>query len=195
MGFSRGPQAHSLFTSNIPSDPPSPNPLHTSWTPPESTLYKNKNSNFSALGLDRDLGVSQGSKNHSLPNSDPPTPFHKSCPPKKNTLNKNSKFLALGLDRDLGFLRGPQVYSHSASDPHPPKKIFIHQCTVQQQKFNFLSLGLDRDLGFLQGSQNHNHPKSDPSQKKTFTHPGPPPKKKHTVHQQKSKSKFLSFGT
>ena len=42
---------------------------------PQSTLCKNKNSNFSALRLDRDLGVSQGSKNHSTPNFDHP-PSH-----------------------------------------------------------------------------------------------------------------------
>ena len=32
-------------------------------SPPESTLCKNKNSNFSALELDRDLGFSRGPSN------------------------------------------------------------------------------------------------------------------------------------
>ena len=50
-------------------------------TPPESTLCKNKNSIFSALGLDRDLGFSrghQGRQGH-RPHDDDDPPLKAHC--------------------------------------------------------------------------------------------------------------------
>ena len=65
-----------------------------------STLCKNKNSNFSALRLDRDLKFCKDQKIIVLRTLITPPPF-------TLRINKKSNFSAMGLDRDLGFSRGP----------------------------------------------------------------------------------------
>ena len=97
-----------------------------------------KKSNFSALGVDRDLGFSQGPLTHLfpwfwiLPTPLIPQKFPRN-PPKSpwNFQNlKKSNFSALELGRDLRFSRVLQSHSspHSEYYPHlcPPKKSPSH---------------------------------------------------------------------
>ena len=95
-----------------------------------STLCKNKNSNFSALRLDRDLKFCKDQKIIVLRTLIPPTPFHTSwTPPQKNKkkkfkkitlcINKNSKFSAMGLHIDLGFYCGPLHIGGPVADYEP----------------------------------------------------------------------------
>ncbi len=110
----------------------------------KNTKYLLK-SNFSALGVDRDLGFSQGPQTHLFPlfwilstplipqkfPRNPPKSLPK--PPKslRNPQNlKKSNFSALGLGRDLRFSRVLQSHKSPYSEyyPHlcPPKKSPSH---------------------------------------------------------------------
>ena len=71
---------------------------------------KISNSNFSALGLDRDLGFLRGPQGRRFPSPHPDDDNNNKeevddDEDKEKNNNDDDNFSALGLDRDMGFLR------------------------------------------------------------------------------------------